>query len=78
MGGLEEFQPAVFDERDVAPRQLHLQGAAVVRGAEQHGLLLEGGAGLALLQHALDHVAGLLGLVADGDQPRPLRATRAR
>ena len=37
--GLQELQPAVLHERDVAPRQLHLEQVAVVAGAEQDGLL---------------------------------------
>ena len=38
---LQELQPAVLHERDVAARQLHLQQVAVVRRAEQHRLLLQ-------------------------------------
>ena len=38
--GVEELQAAELHERDVAPRQLDLERAAVVRGAEQHRLLL--------------------------------------
>ena len=59
MGGLDEFQPAEFDEGDVAPRQLQLQRAAVMGSPEQHGLLLEGGAGLARRQHPAGHIARL-------------------
>ena len=72
MGGLDEFQPAEFDERDVAPRQLQLQGAAVVGSPEQHGLLLEGSAGLARRQHPAGHIARLGAVVMNGHQPRPL------
>ena len=64
MGGVEELQAAELDERDVAARQLDLQRPAVMRGAEQHGLRLERGAGLALLQHRLADVVRLLGFVA--------------
>ena len=48
--GLQELQPAVLHERDVAPGQLHLEQVAVVRRAEQHGLLLQRHALLAMLQ----------------------------
>ena len=44
-----------------------------MRGAKQHRLLLQRDAGLALLQHLLDDVARLVGLVADRHQLRPLR-----
>jgi len=30
MGGLQEFEPAEFDERNIAPRQLDLERAAVM------------------------------------------------
>ena len=38
---VEEFQAAELHERDVAPGQLDLERAAVVRGPEQHRLLLQ-------------------------------------
>ena len=41
MRGFEELQAAEFDEGDVAPGQLDLQRAAMMRGAEQHGLVFE-------------------------------------
>jgi hypothetical protein len=44
---LEELQPAVLHERDVAPHQLELQPVAVVAGAEQHRLVAQQLAGLA-------------------------------
>ena len=65
MGAVEEFEAAEFDERNVAAGQLDLQRAAVMRGAEQHRLLLQRRADLAVLQHPLDDVARLVGLVAD-------------
>ena len=49
--GFEEFQPAEFDERDVAAGQFDLERTAVVRGAEQHGLRFERKPGLAALQY---------------------------
>ncbi len=42
-------------------------------GAEQHGLVLEQRAFLAVRQHLLDDVAGLIGLVADRDEQRLAR-----
>jgi hypothetical protein len=63
VGALEEPQPSVLDERDVAPGQLELKPVAVVPGAEQHGLLVEGNAALAVLEHAVAHEARLGQLV---------------
>ena len=48
MRGIEEFEAAEFDERDVAPRQFEFDGGAVVRGAKQHRLRLQARAGLAV------------------------------
>ena len=73
--GLQELQPAVLHERDVAPRQLHLEQVRVMRRAEQHGLLLERHALLAMPQHAPAHEVALLGLVqarAEHRHPRAL------
>ncbi len=64
--------PAEFDERDAPPRQLDLEVPRMARGAEQHGLLFQRHPGLAVLEHAVSDVAGLLDLVANADQPRPL------
>ena len=72
--GLQELQPAVLHERDVAPRQLHLEQVRVVRRAEQHGLLLQRDALLAMLQHAPAHEVALLGLVQARAEDRPSRA----
>jgi len=47
---LDKFEPAIFDERDVAARQLDLQPPAMVRGAEQDGLVAQIDPGLAVLQ----------------------------
>ena len=79
MRGLDELEAAELDERDVAPRQLDLQHGAVVRGAEQHRLLLEGHAGFAVLQDGGDDAADLADVVQHRDQRRrsarpPLRA----
>jgi hypothetical protein len=57
VGGLEELEPAVLHERDIAPRQLQLQARAVRRGAKQHRLLLEPQPFLAARQHAVDDEA---------------------
>ena len=72
VGGVEEFEPAELDERDVAPGQLDLERAAVVRRAEQHRLLLQPGAGLAVLEDALGDVSRLIRFVAHRDELRPL------
>ena len=71
--GIEEFQPAELDEGDVAAGQLDLQRAAMRGRAEQHRLLLQQRAFLAVRQHLLDDVAGLVGLVAHGDELRLAR-----
>ena len=62
--GVEELQAAELDEGDVAAGQFQLQRSAMVRGAEQDRLLLQRGPAFAVLQHALDDVARLVGLVA--------------
>ena len=78
MGGVEEFQAAEFDEGDVAPGEFDFQRPAMAGGAEQHRLLLQQRAGFAVLQDALDDVAGLVGLVAHDDEPRALRPRSGR
>ena len=60
------------------PVDLDLEQVAVVRGSEQHRLLLQAHASLAVIQYALDHVAGLLGLVAYGDELRALAGSPIR
>ena len=70
--GVEELQAAELHEGNVAPCQLDFERAAVVRGPEEDRLLLQARANLAVFQHALDDVAGLVGLVAHADQPRTL------
>ena len=52
MRGVEEFQAAEFDERDVAPRQLEFQRRAVMGGAKQHRLRFQAGPRLPVLEHA--------------------------
>ena len=68
VGGVEEFQPAIFDEGDVPAGQLQLKAGAVMRGAEEHGLALQEHPGLAVLEDALDDRACLVGLVAHRNQ----------
>ena len=70
--GLDEFEPAVFDERDVAPGQLDFEQRAVVRGAEQHRLAAQIDPGLAVVEHAIGDIGGLRRLVGRGDEARQL------
>ena len=65
---LDEAQPAVLAEGDVAARQLHLERHRVVLRAEQHALVLEQRALLAVVEDAVDEPVGLLGLVSAGDE----------
>ena len=53
MGGLEEPQPAVLDERDPPAAQLDLQQVAVVPGAEQDGLVAQRDARLVVVEDRL-------------------------
>ena len=68
MRRLEELQAAILDERDVAPRELDLERAAVMAGAKQHRLLAQRHTRLAAGEDALDHVADLAAVVAHRDQ----------
>ena len=68
--GIEELEAAEFDEGDVAAGQLDLERAAVARRPEQHGLLFQLRAALPVLQHPLDHIAGLIRLIAHAHQFR--------
>src|SRR5271166_4491911 len=72
MGAVEEFEAAEFDEGDVAPGQFDLERTAVMGSAEQHGLLLQRRAALAVVQNFFDDVARLVGLVADADEARAI------
>ena len=63
VGGLEEAQAAVLHEGDLAPRELHLEGVAVMGRAEEHGLAPQVDACLPMGQHPLHHVVDLPGLV---------------
>ena len=74
--GLEELQAAELDERNVAPSEFDLELPRVVRGAEQHRLLAQFHARLAVRQDALDHELDLRRLVGHHGDHRPA-ATRA-
>ena len=64
VGGIEELEPTEFNKRNVPACQLDFERPAVMRGAEQYRLLLQQGAALAIVQHALGDVAGLVGTVS--------------
>ena len=71
MRGIEKLEPAELHERDISPGQFDLQRATVMRCAEQYRLLLEHGPGLAALEHPLDNIAGLVGLIEHRYKLRP-------
>jgi hypothetical protein len=68
VGRVEELEAAELYEGDVTAGQLDLERAAVAGCAEQHGLLLQIGAALPVLQHPLANVAGLIDFIAHADQ----------
>jgi hypothetical protein len=70
MGGFEKFEPAKFNERDVAPPKLDLQKVAVMSGAEQHGLPFEHDARLSVLEDMVGDIARLRRLVLGADEVR--------
>src|SRR5271169_5686707 len=72
MCGLEEFETAIFDEGNIAPAELDLEEVAVMRGAEQHRLPAQRGAGLAVVEHAVGDIPSLRCLVLDIGQERQL------
>jgi hypothetical protein len=78
MRGVEKFQPAKLHKRNVALGELDLQRSAVRRRAEEHGLLFEEWAFLAVFEDALDDVARLVGLVADRHKAGFCRRTALR
>ena len=69
---IEELEAAELHERNVAADEFDFERAAMVGGAEQHGLLFQGRADLAIAQHLLDDVARLVGFIAHGDELRAL------
>ena len=66
------FKPPNFTKGMLRRVSSISSGCAVVRRPEEHRLLLQARANLAVFQHALDDVAGLVGLVAHADQLRTL------
>jgi hypothetical protein len=72
VGGFEELQATVFDERDAPAGEFDLKLVAVVAGAKQHRLPLQVDARFAVLQDALDHIISLRQLIGRDDKGRPL------
>ena len=75
---LQELQPSVLDERDIAAGQLHLEHVAVMRCPEQHGLAAERRPALSMLQDLAAHRVALLRLIQAGHEHRALRARPVR
>lgn len=73
MRGVEKFQAAELHEWDVATGEFDLQRAAVRGRAEEHRLLLEERAFLAVFENAFDDVPRLICLVAHGNEARLFR-----
>ncbi len=69
---VQELEPAILHERDVASHELELQRCAVARRSKQHGLRLERHALLAACEHVLGDVTRLVRLVLHGDELRSL------
>ena len=69
---LEELQAAEFHEWDVALGEFDLERPRMMRGAEQHRLVLQKRAAFAVFKHAVDDVARLVGLIAHGNEARAL------
>ncbi len=78
MGRFEELQPAVLHVGHVAPAQVQLQQVGVVRRPEQHRLVVEGDAVVAVGQHRVAHGGRLGLLVAAGPQQGPAGAGPVR
>jgi UvrD/REP helicase N-terminal domain len=76
--GLKELQAAELHEWNVSPSQFHLQGAAVMGGAEQNGLRFECEPRLAVFQDLLNDVPRLIRFIADADQLGPLGGVALR
>src|SRR4029077_14473642 len=68
--GVEELEAAKLDERNIPPRQLDFEGPTMMRGTEEDRLLLQRRSALAVLEHAIRDVAGLIGFVAHADELR--------
>src|SRR4029453_7199539 len=65
---LEELEPAVLHERDVAARELDLEHVAVVAGAEQYSLFTQPGATFAVAQDRPADGVRLVAFVDAGEQ----------
>ena len=68
--GLHELQTAVLHERDVAAGEFDFEQIAVMPGAEEHRLFLQGHAFLPMRQHGAADRVTLLGLVEAGAERR--------
>ena len=75
---LDELQAAELDERDVAPPELQLEPGAVMPGAEQHRLLAQLEASLAVSEHLLHDIVDLLVFARHRNQARPVRSPAYR
>src|SRR5262249_39930878 len=73
MRAVKKFEAPEFYEGNIAAGEFHFERAAMMGRAEQHGLLLEGGADLTIFQHTLSDVVGLVRLVANAHELWPLR-----
>jgi hypothetical protein len=70
MGGFQKFEPAEFDEGNVAAAELDLEQGAVMAGTKEDRLLLERRALFAVGEHALANELGLRRIVAYGNEGR--------
>ena len=72
MRGLEKLQSPVFHERDVALAELDFEQVGMVSGTHQDGLVVQGDAGLTLLEHPFYYIVRLRLLILGRDQHRLL------
>ena len=77
MRRLDELEPAVLHERDIALRQLGLQHDAVMRGAEQNRLLPQIDPSFAMFENLPHNVRRLLVFILATHQPRAAAVARA-
>ena len=70
MRRLQESEPAELHERDVPPCELHLQGVAVMGGAEEHRLLAQQDPLFAVGEERPADLVGLRRFVEAGDEDR--------
>jgi len=78
VGGVDEPEAAVLHVRDVAPGEVQLEQVGVVGGPEEHRLLVEGHAFVAVGEHRVAHRLGLRFLVAARPQQGAPAADDAR